>query len=405
VLHRLEISNFYSMRDPQIIDLRVANNVPHEPGRLAAIWPGATERATKVVALFGANASGKSNVLKALSFLSWFVKESFRSAPDAWMPFQRFFDKDAPDQPTRLAAHFTGPADPGRAGEADAPQCRYAYEVTLGGTRDKPQKVLSEILRYWPPDAGRQVRLFERNGEGFLAAGKAFELTGYRQALEKVLRQNASVISTLAQLKHPFATYLWQVASLIASNILIEKQEVNDEAIAQYYAANPKLLDRLNRDLERLGLGVRAMRIQQGPTGPVAWFEHEGLAGPLLVHFESHGTRQFVRIFPLIAQALETGGVAVIDELDLSIHPLLLPEIVRWFYDAHRNPHDAQLWMTCHNASLLEELKKEEIWFCEMDDHGRTTVYSLGDVRAVRRSAGYYRKYLGGVYGAVPRLG
>jgi predicted ATPase len=113
----------------------------------------------------------------------------------------------------------------------------------------------------------------------------------------------------------------------------------------------------------------------------------------------------FVRIFPLLNQALETGGVAVVDELDLAIHPLVLPEMLRWFHDRDRNPHDAQLWMTCNNASLLEDLVKEEILFCEKDDHGRTTIYSLRDVQAVRRSDNYYRKYLGGVYGAVPHLG
>jgi len=61
--------------------------------------------------------------------------------------------------------------------------------------------------------------------------------------------------------------------------------------------------------------------------------------------------------------------------------------------------------MTCNNASLLEDLVKEEILFCKKDDQGRTTVYGLRDVQAVRRSDNYYRKYLGGVYGAVPHLG
>lgn len=180
---------------------------------------------------------------------------------------------------------------------------------------------------------------------------------------------------------------------------------MTEEATVRHYAANPKQLELLNREIERVDLGVRAMQLQQGAHGPVAWFEHEGLAGPLPIQLESHGTRVFVRIFPLIIQALQSGGVAVIDELDLAIHPLVLPQIARWFYDPHRNPYDAQLWMTCHNASLLEELIKEEVVFCEKDNRGRTTVYSLRDVQGVRRVDNYYRKYLGGTYGAVPHLG
>ncbi len=84
---------------------------------------------------------------------------------------------------------------------------------------------------------------------------------------------------------------------------------------------------------------------------------------------------------------------------------MVLPEIIRWFHDTARNPRNAQLWMTCQNASLLEELVKEEVFFCEKDSRGRTTVYGLQDVQAVRRNDNYYRKYLGGVYGAVPHLG
>lgn len=405
MLHRLEIANFYSVRESQVIDLRVSGRAPQEPERTAPLWPGALERAPKVVALFGANASGKSNVLKALSFLSWFVRESFRAQPGAWMPYERFNDEVAQAAQTHLAVQFAGPANPQRADEPDVERCRYAYEIELGGPRGTPPVVLSENLKYWPPHAGRQVRLFERNEKCSVNAGKEFALSGYKQALEKVLRPDASVVSTLAQLKHPLSTLLWNTAGLIQSNIFIEKQEINDDAIARHYAANPKLVECLNRDIQKIDLGVRSMHLQQGTNGPIAVFNHQGLASPLPVHLESHGTRLFVRLFPLLNQALETGGIAVVDELDLAIHPLVLPELLRWFHDSERNPYNAQLWMTCNNASLLEELIKEEILFCEKDNCGRTTIYGLRDVQSVRRSDNYYRKYLGGVYGAVPHLG
>jgi AAA15 family ATPase/GTPase len=100
----------------------------------------------------------------------------------------------------------------------------------------------------------------------------------------------------------------------------------------------------------------------------------------LSIKLESHGTRQFIRIFPLLVQALTVCGVAIIDKLDLAIPPAVLPEILRWFNDPKRNPHSAQLWMSCHNASLLDDLVKEEIYFCEKDFHGRTRVYGLQDI-------------------------
>jgi predicted ATPase len=152
-------------------------------------------------------------------------------------------------------------------------------------------------------------------------------------------------------------------------------------------------------------VGVEEMRIVQTASGPAALFKHQGLQVDMPWGLESHGTRSFIRIFPLILLALERGGIAIIDELDLSIHPLILPEIVRWFYDPSRNRLNAQLWMSCHSASLLDDLTKEEVVFCEKDTHGRSRMYSLMDVGSVRRSDDLYKKYLGGVYGAVPQIG
>ena len=121
--------------------------------------------------------------------------------------------------------------------------------------------------------------------------------------------------------------------------------------------------------------------------------------------FESHGTRAFIKMYPYILAALKNGGVVLVDEMDAAIHPLLLPELLRWFYDKNgRNQNNAQLWLTCHSASLLEDLQKEEIVICEKDRQGRTRIFSLMDVK-VRRDENHYRKYLGGAYGGIPYLG
>ena len=158
-------------------------------------------------------------------------------------------------------------------------------------------------------------------------------------------------------------------------------------------------------DAGRIDFGVRALEVVPGKDGQQIMFRHEGLASPMPLIYESHGTRQFLKLFPLITYVLSVGSIAIIDELDAAVHPMLLPEIIGWFHDPVRNPHNAQLWTSCHNVSLLEELSKEEIVFCEKDWQGRTEIYALSDVKGVRRDENYYKKYLGGVFGAVPRLG
>ncbi len=403
MLHRLEIENFYSIRERQVIDLRADAHAPEEPGRLAPLWPGSTERAPKVVALFGANASGKSNVLKALAFVAWFVKDSFEWQRDRRMPFDRFNDHAMLQAPMRIAADFSGP-DPNTPAEGAEPaQCRYSYEFRVGG--GERQNILSEALHCWPVAGARRIRLFERRPDRSVTASKAFDLAGFRQALDKMLRPNASVIATLAELGHAPSKRLWTAASWITCNLMEQRLELSVDAIARHYMAYPKLTEVFNREVGRIDVGIRSMQTELTPNGAVANFIHDGLALPMPMAYESHGTREFIKLYPLILNALETGGIAVIDELDNSIHPLILPEILRWFADPIRNPLNGQLWTSCHNASLLENLIKEEIYFCEKDGDGRTSVYGLRDIQSVRRTDNYYRKYLGGVFGAVPRIG
>lgn len=420
MVYGLEIENFYSVRDLQVIDLRVAENVPDIPGRFVPIHVGSKDRVPKVVTFFGPNASGKSTVLRALTFLSWFVQHSFLQLPApgdqpppgiGFQPCERFYSRDTADQPTRLCVHFTGAVNFSESAERWNDFCRYAYEVSFrseassDGLIRRPRTVVSESVRQWPSPSGKSVRVFERNERGEVAASKAFGLGGYQKVIEKV-RSNASVISTLVQFDHKPSLLMRDLARTVLSNILIQKVEPNDDIVLRTaYAPNQPLLEALNRDIERIDVGIRAMRIVPGTQGPLAQFEHYGLSDPLPMHLESHGTRQFIRIFPTIAQALSIGGVAVIDEFDQSIHPSILPEIIRWFHDPARNPHDAQLWATCQAASLLEDLQKEEVFFCEKNHAGCTRIYGLRDVQAVRRTDNFYERYLGGVYGAVPNVG
>ena len=403
MIHKIEIENFYSIRDPQTLDLIVPANAPKKTDRLAECWRGSNDRAPKVVALFGPNGSGKSNVLRALSFTAWFIGASFSLTPAQRIPFEPFNDEEALKAPTKLKVWTSGVENFVEVNQPAAIQCPYCYEVTI--SNGELRRVLREAIYYWPSETGRKTRLIERLEEKSIKAAKAFDLSDYRRALEKVLRPNASVISTLAQLNHPFAMSIVEAAARVRSNIFLEKSEPSDDAALRQYVDRPDLVDRFNRAIQRIDVGVRALHVQSTPEGPRVLFLHEGLAVPMPLFLESHGTRQFLKIYPMLLDALAHGGLAIIDELDSAIHPMILPEILRWFHDTEHNPHNAQLWMSCHNASLLEDLSKDEIAFCEKDWRGRTEMYTLNDVKAVRRDYNYYKKYLGGVFGAVPKLG
>lgn len=407
MLYRLEVENFSSVRDRQVIDLTIAPNVPDPEGRYAPLFDGSEQRAPKVVAILGANASGKTTVLRALEFIISMVRDSAqRTLPG--FPCERFNDLESASRPIRLAIELGGvmnlsPETMKRIQEGASVEAGlYRYELCIEVKDGKAQRIESEALRQKPGGQGKWQRVFERTADNIVKSSKSFPLSGYQHLLN-TLRPNASVLSSFALFQHPTAMLFtdWSRHALFQ----LEAAPGQDQQIIQYLVQHPEVLARLNKELGRIDVGVESMRVENTPQGPAPLFRHSGLHAEMPWLLESHGTRTFIRMFPGIAVTLAQGGLFAIDELDAFIHPLILPEIIRWFHDkASRNAHDAQLWLTCHSASLLDVLNKEEIVICEKDRQGRTSMHSLMDVK-VRRDENHYRKYLSGVYGGVPHIG
>jgi hypothetical protein len=408
MIYRLEIENFYSIRETQVIDLRIGAKVPDEEERFAVINDGTGDRVPKVVALFGANASGKSNVLKALTFLRWFLVDSVNLAPEAMLEFVPFADAASTASTTRIRVYFGWFQDLSNTNlrqTANLPFAQYSYELRVMNMIGQGGKVLSEQLRLHPP-SGKSKRVFERTEDGEVKTDSSFSMKGFSHILAK-LRKNASLTSTIAQFveESPVSVFLaW--AKRIPSNLQGQKVDLQENEIAQYYASHPQILNQLNQVINRVDFGLHSVSLIRLPSGDLgAAFAHKGLDFPLIFQSESEGTKSFVKIFPIIQEALIVGGTAVVDELDSTIHPNILPEILRWFHAKETNPHNAQLWASGQSATLLEELLKEEIFFTEKDASGKSKVFGLKDIEGVRRADNFYQKYLGGVYGAVPRIG
>ena len=145
--------------------------------------------------------------------------------------------------------------------------------------------------------------------------------------------------------------------------------------------------------------------IEQGERGLFAKFQHTGLDDFIFFPEESAGTQRFIEIFPRLHYALETGSIAVVDEIDTDLHPLLLPELFWWFSSLERNPHGAQLLFTAHNPALLDKLQKEQVFFTEKPCGQSTRVYGARDIKGLRREPSLMKKYLSGELGAVPHIG
>lgn len=409
MLYKFEVENFGSIRDRQVMNLTVDGKVPDADGRFGPIFRGADIRAPKVVALYGANASGKTTVLRALVFLLVFIRDSVQNTTSAISGCERFNDEESASRPMRFAIEFGGamnltPTTEQRAIEGEpADEGLYRYELELEVFEGLVRRIASESLRQRSKGQGKWRRVFERDAAGQVRDSRSFSLSGY-QHLVKTLAGNHTVVSSFAKFQHPTA----QLFDRMARRVFFQIDPIHaggDGGVIDFLKTQPAMMSKINNELARIDVGVEAMQFRDSQNGPVLLFKHKGLHVEMPWMLESHGTRAFIKMFPFINSALDAGGIVVIDEMDAAIHPLILPELIRWFHDAHgRNKLDGQLWLSCHSASLLDDLTKEEILICEKDRQGRTSVHSLMDVK-VRRNENHYRKYLSGVYGGVPTIG
>jgi hypothetical protein len=397
MIHSIIIENFFSVADRQEMDLRVPANAPDLACfRDSLSVPG--KRLPLIVGIYGPNASGKSTVLRAITTIAWFVQQSFALPPTNAIPlFNPYANNNWWYRPTKIIIESDG-----QLGEK-APAAVFRYELHVG---HEPSKFGSEVsyesLSYAP--AGKFRRIFERNRQQF-TFGREFGITeGDSRILS--IRPNASVISTLAQLNHKISSdFILSLRGLQTNIVGLDRANGGLNNALSYYAQRPDYHQRLNQELSRLDLGLEEMKIYPGNTGPNATFKHFGLDCEIVLAQESAGTRRFIEVFPLLQFVLDAGGLAVIDELDTDIHPLLVPELFRWFYDPKRNPKGAQLLFTAHNPAILNELEKEQVYFSEKPSGQPTRIYGARHIKGLRREPSLMKKYLSGELGAMPHIG
>ena len=261
MITKLEIENFYSIQDCQVLDLVVPGNAPVRTNHLVESFSGSGERSPKVIAIFGANGSGKSNILRALTFIIWFLKHSFhtQSGDDSnSFPFWPYIDNEHVSRPTRLRLWFSAPESLGTNTEhPDRKYSRHLYELKI--SNDGKKTVTYESLFFWPSATNRKTRIFERFGNSRVKVSKKFGLSYGEDFLSRILKPNASVISTMVQFNHEFSTEFSNQTLLMKSNILITKQNISDQDLFQNYADNNELVRQINREIKRIDFGIRQL--------------------------------------------------------------------------------------------------------------------------------------------------
>ena len=410
MIYRVEIENFYSIRERQIIDLAADEEPCNNSRKVVKVSGNPDTWVPRVVAVFGPNASGKTNVMRAVSFVEHFATASaFNKTYDGIIPYFKFGTSAMEKSPTRISISFASNYDflsnEHRAFSENHMTFKYIYKFELSGADENNlEKVISESLHCIPGNTGKEICIFERDENGKVKIYDKVSSHKKSETLEDVLKEDASVISTLWILNDQFGRDFFGIMRSIFTNIGITRKDYPEKYVKEYFD-NRELLDSLNSELGRFDFGVSGIDVQEGKSGPDVRFKHDGLSYDVIPLLESQGTQRFIAIYPILRDALESGGVAVIDEFDISLHPMVLPEIVRWFEDSEKNPHGAQLWITCHSITLMKHLVKEGIIICDKNRKGASSVYSLGSVEDVQSDENFMAGYVRGVFGGVPVIG
>ena len=394
MLRSFTLQNFQSFREPVQISLELNRHTP-EDGRSCTSALGT--RLSKAIAVVGANASGKTTLIKSLVFVDWFVKHSFHAKPD---------------EPIPLAAHFSATTEPSTFEvefEFDGREWRYR----LIASRDR---VYHESLYSKQSRAFSYVFTREWNPErkGYTVKQQQF---GMLQKEAEKVRENASLISTAAQYEVDLALKL--VSANVLSNVHgLGRQAMDHDQImraSEFYAKNIGIRSHMATLLHQWDFGLSDVRVEKhtvtresGKTEeihiPFGIHRVGDKEHPLMFLHESSGTQGAFILLSRILPALQHGGLVVIDELEADLHPHMLTPLLDLFFSPKTNPHNAQIIFTCHSIEVLSLLHKAQVVLVEKDDNCESDAWRLDSVKGVRADDNLYAKYMAGAYGAIPQL-
>lgn len=386
--------------------------------------------------MYGANASGKSNFVKALDFMRTFVLTSSREfvfdSPRKTQTKDRInvdpflLSTTTTNQPSFFEIVF----------RVDETQYRYGFEVTK-------QRVTAEWLYYL--SSSRESTLFTRDEDSIQVSARNFR---EGKGLEERTRDDALFLSVVAQWNGEVATKLltWFSRLMISTGV-----DDRDFGFAVLRQEDSPYRDAIEQFVRNLDVGIESFKVEKTPLSvsesmpdfpsphiAEKWhafvdalsnndksgehfsikiktqhqrFSSDGKTMDYVdfeMEQESAGTQRLFAFAEPLLKALDKGRILVIDELDARIHPNLVIALLHLFNATETNPRHAQIVFTTHNTNLLSShlFRRDQVWFVEKTSRGVSDVYSLVEYRPdgkmVRNDASFEKNYIEGRYGAIP---
>lgn len=397
MIHNFKVENFYSINEEQELDFTTNKKYSDSYGQYDNYY------ISKVNCFVGANASGKTNLFKALSFLLWFSENSFYK--DIENDLKKLFvpHKLNKNKPTKFEIIF------------DIRQNLYRYSLIL-----TPDELINEKLEiksqkgytflYKLENVDKQINIkYNRNCDILPRINK-------KEEERFKLKKKATFLSFLIGIGYLDKIGLTGITNGCFRNVYSRGSislESNTEAIIlskelEYSKQKSEIL----KYLKCFDLGienyVHGMFKAKFPseTLDLIGFRHankeQSFDLPILE--ESAGSIKGMYLLLNLLDVLEDGGIAIIDELDARLHYEIAHKIISLFANKDTNKNNAQLFFSTHQPLFLNDRDKTQIFLCYKEDYLNTEVYRLDDISGIRNTENFFEKYLTGEYGATPRI-
>lgn len=414
MLVEFRVENFRSLREEQVLSLVASKDKTQRDTHVVSTGLKAVPGVLRSAAIYGANASGKSNLIKALQYMRGVVAESAAVIqPGQTFAVQPFrLDAQSAREPTVFEITFI----------VDGVRYQYGFAMTT-------QRIVSEHLLVYK--AFKPQRWFERRYDP-QTERDVYDfgpgLKGPKQLWEGATRPNALFLSMAVQLNSEALrpVFDWFVKGLVIFNeqakpsphvsVQMLKQAEGRRQICDFLAAADISISDIEVVTRKepgqavhfdLVAGKTEVRNEQVEEHQLR-FSHVTDQGQAVFDLmdESNGTRNLLLLSGPVLDILRKGLTLVIDELDTSLHTLLVRELVRLFHRPEDNTGDAQLIFITHDTSLLDApglFRRDQIWFVEKNRDQSSSLVSLSEF-SPRKNEALERGYLMGRYGGIPFL-
>jgi hypothetical protein len=404
MLLEFRCSNHRSIRDEILFSAIAGSDKTHAEN----IEKVADVEVLKSAVIYGANGSGKSNFIDAISFVKDLVSNSINHQPGQGI-LQVPHKLDGYERKSNYIIQFI------------VDGIRYAFGFSL-----QNMIVVEEYLYYFPN--GRQTKIFERMGEDY-SAGRNFR--NRFNSCKDVLKPNRLMLSCAANFSSVEEV---TAAYRFFNDELVIYSSVNQENWMNYSLhqinVNEQIRETVLRFLDALGTGIRDIHVdikkedldishlppflsdefkkillQEKIDAISAKVVYDGFETDL-IYEESTGIKKLFGILCPFIDIMANGKVLVCDELESNLHESLLFGLVKEFVNTQES-QSAQLIFTTHETGLLnlDLFRRDQIWFTEIKEEDRSTdLYSLAEIKNVRKDENFGKGYIAGKYGAIPML-